>query len=399
VRPGPPPPRRPLLLLPLALAACSPPPAPRGPRLPAAPGRGEVQRLLDARAAALLAGDLSAAGAGYAPADRAALRVRDGRALAAGLREWAVDVGAPGPAGAVTGTSRVRVEGEGRAVSGTFRAGWDGRLRTAGDGTPQPWDLGEVAARVVEGGVLLVVGPGTGDAEPARQVVEQAAADLGAATARVDAVWGADWPRGTGVVVVPTAAEVARLAGRDPSGQLDAVAVGADAALPDGAPAGVRVVLAVERFAALTPLGRTVTLTHELVHVATRATAAAAGAVVPRWLTEGYADHVARLDRDVPAAALAAPLLAARGTPRVPDDAAFTASDAAAVQLAYAAAWTLVTSAARVAGTPAVTALVRAVRAGTELERACRDALGRPFGEVVATWRADVAGDLVGWGP
>jgi hypothetical protein len=46
-----------------------------------------------------------------------------------------------------------------------------------------------------------------------------------------------------------------------------------------------------------------------------------------------------------------------------------------------------------------VTALVRAVRAGTDLARACPDTLGRSFPEVVATWRADVADDLVGWGP
>lgn len=391
MRPGPPLPRRALLLLPPALAACS------GPTAARAPGRADVQRLLDARAAALLSGDLPAAGAGHAAADRAELRARDARALAAGLAEWAVVVEGTG-AGRVTGTSRVRVRGEGRAVAGTFRAGWDGRLRTSEGGTPQPWDLGEVAARVVEGGVVLVVGPGAGDGGTAREVVEQVATDLGAATARVDAVWGADWPRGTAVVVVPGPAEVARLTGR-PADRLDAVAVGADAALPDGAPAGVRVVLPVQRFAALTPLGRTITLTHELVHVATRATAPAAGAVVPRWLTEGYADHVARLDRDVAASALAAPLLSAGGVPPVPADAAFDSPDPAALQLAYAAAWTLVTSAARGSGTPAVTALVRAVRSGTDLERACRDVLGRPFPDVVATWRADVASDLVGWGP
>jgi hypothetical protein len=233
----------------------------------------------------------------------------------------------------------------------------------------------------------------------AGEVADQVAADLPDATARVDAAWGWDWPRGTAVVVLPTAAEVTRFAGRDPSGRLDAVAVGLDADLPDGAPAGVRVVLSVERFAALSPLGRTITLTHELVHVATRATPRAADAVVPTWLTEGYADHVARLDRDVPATALAAPLLSAGGVPQVPVDAAFTGSDGAGVQVAYAAAWTLVTSAARVAGTPAVTALVRAVRGGRALDDACRATLGRSFADVVATWRGDVAEDLVGWGP
>lgn len=384
MRPVPSFPRRIFLLAPPVLAGCSAPPT--------APAPDDVQQVLAARGAALVAGDLTAAGAGYDPAERSAVRVLDARAVRAGLREWAVS-GLDATAAGVAGTLRVRVEGEGRAVAGAFRAGWDGRLRTSTAGTAQPWDLGDVEARVVGGGVVLVVDPAAGE------VADQVAADLPDATARVDAAWGGDWPRGTAVVVLPTAAEVTRFAGRDPSGRLDAVAVGLDADLPDGAPAGVRVVLSVERFAALSPLGRSVTLTHELVHVATRATPRAAGAVVPTWLTEGYADHVARLRRDVAATALAAPLLSAGGVPQVPDDAAFRSSEPAVLQLAYAAAWTLVTSAARVAGTSAVTALLRTVLAGTDLEVACRQALGRSFADVVETWRADVASDLVGWGP
>ncbi len=365
--------RRSLLLAPLVPAACSAP-------APNVPG------LLTRRGRALLDRDLPAAARGYATEDREALRRNDSRALAAGLAEWSVqDVEVAGRD--VTGLLRVRVDGEGRAVAGAFRAVWDGELHLA-PGAPQPWDLGDVTAERVPAGVVLHVGRPGG-------VGRQVAADLAAATARVDAVWGTDWPRGTAVVVVPTAADVARLAGTGDG--LDAVAVGLDAALPDGAPAGVRVVLSTERFAALTERGRTLTLTHELVHVATRATPRPAGAVVPRWLTEGYADHVARLGTDVPATALAAALLQAPGPPRVPQDADFT--DPARAQAAYAAAWTLVTSAARTAGTGAVTALVRAVWTGTPVAAACAAALGRPLEDVVATWRADVAADLVGWGP
>ncbi|WP_432562829.1 hypothetical protein [Kineococcus sp. SYSU DK003] len=388
MRAGPSIPRRPLLLLPLALAACSSAPAGDGTGDGNGTGDGtgdEVRAALDARGRALLAGDLDAAGAGYAAADRDALRRTDGRAVAAGLAEWAVD-GVRVSAGQVDGTLRVRVQGEGRAVAGSFRAGWDGRLQAA-TGAPQPWDLGDVTATVVEGGVVLQVGPGD-------DVGRQVATDLRGATRRVDAVWGPDWPRGTAVVVVPTAADVAELAAGAGQG-LDAVAVGLDADLPDGRPAGVRVLLSTERFAALTQVGRRITLTHELVHVATRATRQVG--VVPRWLTEGYADHVARLGEDVPATALAAALLMQPALPQVPADDDFT--DAGTLPVAYAAAWTLVTSAARVAGTPAVTALVRAVRAGASVEDACRERLRRDFADVVATWRADVAGHLVGWGP
>lgn len=342
--------------------------------------------MLERRAAALLAGDLDAAGAVYSAADRDLLRRTDERAVAAGLVEWAVEDGSVA-ADAVHGRLRVRVDGEGRAVAGVFHAGWDpsGGLRAAA-GDPQPWDLGVVQARPVPGGVVLVVG------EPAPEVVAQVEQDLGPARDRVDAVWGTDWPRGTAVVVVPTAQDVTRLSG---TSGVDAVAVGLDADLADGTPAGVRVVLSGERFAALSPQGRTITLTHELVHVATRGTRRRG--VVPRWLTEGYADHVARSQATVPASALAAALLARSGDPQPPRDADFAAGPDQ--EVAYAAAWTLVTSAARRTSTATVTAWVRSVWGGQELQEACRDVLGVSFEEVLATWRDDVANDLVGWGP
>ncbi|NAZ88252.1 hypothetical protein GTR00_19475, partial [Kineococcus sp. T90] len=301
-----------------------------------------------------------------------------------------------------------------------------------GRGTPQPWDLGAVSARRVDGGVVLLVHPhpaaGNGEldgeldaGQDAGRVAAGAAADLPAAAARVDAAWGTDWPRGTAVVVVPRARHAARLAGLDPAraAALDAVAVGEDAALADGAPAGVRVVLVAERFARLTPAGRAATLTHELVHVAARATARPAAPAgdglrpVPRWLAEGYADHVARLGLGVPAAALAAPLLqavAAGAVPAVPADGDFDATGQR-LQVAYAAAWTLVASAARTAGTPAVTALHRRLAAAPgrggepaapreqRLERACRAALGTGWAQVQRTWRAELRSGLVGWGP
>jgi hypothetical protein len=385
---GPSFPRRSLVLAPflapLALAACGPPDTADAPRT--------LESALADRRRALLARDPDGAVALLPVGDRAAQRARDVEALAAGLDDWAVELPAGGTVGTgeVAGLLRVRVAGEGRAVAAPVRARWDGALHLAGD-TPQPWDLSApVSAQRVAGGVVLHVG------EPSA-VGREVAADLADATARVDAAWGTGWPRGTAVVVLARSADVSRMAGT--AGDLDAVAVGLDADLADGRPAGVRVVLSTERFDGLTPLGRSVVLTHELVHVATRATPRPAGAVVPRWLTEGYADHVARRGRDVSASALATALLDAPGEPQVPGDAEFTTADAGRVQVAYAAAWTLVTSAARVSGTPAVTAFVRDVWTGTRLEAACTARLGRPFSDVVATWRRDVASDLVGWVP
>lgn len=361
-------PRRPILAVPLLLLGCgSPDPTP------------EPVDVLARRSAALVDGDVDAAGRGYVDSARESLRRSDSRAVDAGLVEWAVED--LRGTDRLQGVLRVRVAGEGRASAGEFVADWDGALRPTG-GTAWPWDLGEVTAHVVDGGVVLVVGVSS-------PISDQARDDLPGATARVDEVWGTDWPRGTGVVVVPTTDDVVRLGGDAGS---DAVAVGLDAVLSDGRPAGVRVVLSTERFGALSAEGRRVTLTHELVHVATRATPAQGH--VPRWLSEGYADHVARLDLDVPATALAEAIL---GTvPRVPADEDFTGTDR---QPAYAAAWTLVTSAARNSGTPAVTALVRDVWAGGDVETACPVHLGRSFEDVVTTWRADVASGLVGWGP
>ena len=417
------------------LAGCTAQPgrvAPRASRsapataAPTGPGVGDAAALLAARGSALLARDLDAAGAVFA-SDAPAVRLSDSRALGAGLVQWAADVEQVRD-GVVEGALRVRVDGEGREVRGGLRVGITGSagawaLRLLDDpGTPLPWDLGDVEARRVRGGVVLLVGTGRPAGTQPEAVVgiaDDAGADLAAATARVDAVWGADWPRGTAVVTVPTSDLAARLAGLDPAraAVLDALAVGQDARSPDGAPAGVRVVLAADRFARLSRLGRAITLTHELVHVATRAATTVQPAVagenpLPRWLVEGYADHVARLERDVSPQRLAAPLLeavAAGAAPEVPADDAFSAADAQALQVTYAAAWTLVTSAARRAGTPAVTALYRALAAapedggsaaapvGRRLADTCRRTLGVEFERVRQDWAADVTAGLAGW--
>ncbi|MCI2239664.1 hypothetical protein MO973_42035 [Paenibacillus sp. TRM 82003] len=404
------------------------PAAPDAPD-PPVPARTDAELLLAERGRALAAGDVGAAGAVCAPGTpdaRARLHRADTAAVAAGLLSWAVDV-EDVAGGRVSGRLRVRVAGEGREVAGRLHAGLVPRgggyalALPDGTSTPQPWDLGEVDAREVPGGVVLLVrppGPPAAVAELAEEVAGEVAGDLPGAAARVAAAWGGA-PPGTAVVVVPTTALLARLAALGPAraAVLDAVAVGEDSPLADGAPAGVRVVLAAERFTRLTRTGRTATLTHELVHAAVRASATARPAAdgarpVPRWLAEGYADHVARQGIDVPAALLAAPLLeavAAGADPVVPADTDFDATGQG-LQVAYAAAWTLVTSAARVAGTGAVTALHRslatapghggaaAVPRAQRLDAACRATLGTGWAEVERTWRADVTGGLVGWG-
>ncbi|MGI4896596.1 MAG: hypothetical protein ACRYF3_15935 [Janthinobacterium lividum] len=389
----------------------------------------DVSALLAARGRALLARDLDAAGAVFVTTavHREAIRRSDSRALASGLVQWAGDVTTVQDRVAQVGL-RVRVLGEGREVRtsgqvGIVRANGRWALSPSEDpGPPMPWDLGDVQAHQVDGGVVLVVHPdGAGEPDALGVVAAGARADLPVASARVDELWGADWPRGAAVVVVPTSELAARLAALDPArvAVLDALAVGEDARLPDGKPAGVRVVLAADRFSRLSRLGRTITLTHELVHVATRASTSVQPFAVgdnplPRWLVEGYADHVARVGRDVSARKLATPLLdaiAGGAVPVVPTDADFSTTDAEALQVTYASAWTLVTSAARRAGTPSVSACYRALASAPEaggvaagpvaarLDAACRATLGRGWAQVQQDWLADVAGGLTGWTP
>ncbi len=76
----------------------------------------------------------------------------------------------------------------------------------------------------------------------------------------------------------------------------------------DGRATGDRVVLDPDARRRLTPAGRDVVLTHELTHVAVRATVPGAA---PTWLAEGYADHVGYARADVPDTALLAPLASA----------------------------------------------------------------------------------------
>jgi len=412
----------------------------------------EVTGLLARRGLALVAGADALTEVHASPADLERLRRSDARAAAAGVAVWAADVSAVA-AGLGAGTFvadallRVRVAGEGREVvtrrrTGVARDG--GRwvlVPVTEPGAPLPWELGDVEAHRAPRGVVLLTGddggdgqggdgqggdgPGEdgtasattsgGDPAPARALAVELAADLADAARRVDARWGTDWPRATAVVLPATPADAARLAGvaAQDVAALDALAVGDEADLADGRPGGVRVVVQPVRFPQLTPLGRRVTLTHELVHVATRAATTVTGAgALPRWLVEGFADFVARLGRPLEATALARPLLDAVAAGRpvlVPDDAAFGAADATELQIAYAAGWTLVASVARRTSAEAVTALYRSLAAAPELgglpaaapaarlDEGCGRAFGEGFDEVRRRWVADVTGGLHGW--
>ena len=161
------------------------------------------------------------------------------------------------------------------------------------------WDLGELQVRA--GRRCLVIGVG---AVPAAQVA--ATADTAdAAAADVDMVWGTSGPRSAVIVVPSDRATLAAVLDRPDGDALDQVAAitsgevgpGDGTGRPQAAGAGSaggavadRVIVNPGAFDRLTDVGRRVVLTHELTHVATRATARIPP---PLWVEEGFANYVA----------------------------------------------------------------------------------------------------------
>ncbi|WP_030528943.1 hypothetical protein [Phycicoccus jejuensis] len=186
------------------------------------------------------------------------------------------------------------------------------------------------------------------------------------------------WSRAPGRVLVLAPATVAE--GEALLGAAADDGVGASTDGPtgeDGRATGDRVVLDPSAHARLTRTGRVVVLTHELAHVAVRATLPGA---LPTWLSEGYADHVGYAGADVPVTDLLAPLTAAvraGAAPRdLPDAAAFAAGGS--LEVTYLAAWQAVELLADRRGEAGLDRLLRACAStGGEqaAERICDTAL------------------------
>lgn len=260
----------------------------------------------------------------------------------------------------------------------------DGRWYVASDEDPTPgaarttqvWDEGPVA--VVRGVSTLVLGH-----PAALPELRRLADEVDAAVPRVTAVWGPAWRQRIAVVVPSTEAELGRLL--PSAGQTEQLAALA---------AGQRVYVNPPALAQLSPEGRRVVLTHEVTHVAT---AAATGPAVPRWLSEGFADHVGFLGAGVPVRVAAQELRAEVRAGTLPDGlpvAADWAGDAPRLGAVYEEAWTVVELLVQEHGTAAVLALYRdlGARPGTdpagELEAALRTDLGTSTAQLVRDWRA-----------
>ena len=214
------------------------------------------------------------------------------------------------------------------------RGGWLVGGTDAGPQQPDLWDLGPVT---VARGTRSVVVAAAGSQLPQART----AAEADAAAARVDAVWGRGWPR-TAVVFIPRDAKgMATLLGRSSTAGLDQLAAVTTGESGGGAvrSSGDRIVLNPVGFAGLTPTGRSAVLSHELTHVATRATSRV---TPPRWVDEGFADYVAYLGTSLRPRDLAADVLNSPATLRalhdLPSDQQFDPTTDR-VGAAYAEAW------------------------------------------------------------
>lgn len=232
--------------------------------------------------------------------------------------------------------------------------------------------------------------------------LERVARLADAAVERVDSTWAPTaprpWSRRLEVVAPATPADYDAVLGRtgaapEPA-SVAALTTGPVGA--DGLARSDRIVLNPTGWARLGEPGRRYVLTHEVVHVAVRATVPGRA---PAWLTEGFADHVAYAGLPTVPAELTRALreqVAERGVPADLPAAADLDPAATDPEAAYLSAWQAVEEAAALGGSDAPARLLRACsRHGgsqAELEHACAEAVPRVLGvsraELVRRWQA-----------
>jgi hypothetical protein len=390
-----------------ALAGCSSTPAPATPgpgaatsaRVPAG-----VSELLDRRAQAVLRRDPAAWLATVAPDDAGFLAGQ--RVLAAGVAALPVTAWQYRPGVVLSGSAdrlelhvllSYRLQGDTRDVRRDqvltlVRSGAGWRVAGQRTGTPEAadlWDLGPVTVR--RGTRTVLVGATARTAELAGLT-----ADLDAAAAAVDAVWGTGWPRTVIALLPADRAGMTQLLGPGQDAGLDRLAAVTTGdvdvhPVPGGGPRPTadRVVLNPGAFEGFGPVARRVVLTHEVTHLATRS---AGLGPVPAWLEEGLADYVAYrgsgLGRPVIAADLVAAVRAGRVPAGLPGPDAFDASRGP-VEVSYEGAWLALDLIARQAGPLGPVRFYRAA-AQDGLQAAFRQVLGTDQAGFESRWRAAV---------
>ncbi|MFH8257538.1 hypothetical protein [Streptomyces roseolus] len=389
-----------LLLALAALVGCSTAAPPADPDLRA------VRALLDRHAEALLDRDETAWLAAVAPSYRAEARTEFRRLAAVPLAGWSYRVTGVDRTGEGRLTARVerghRVEGYDPGPLAADRlvdlAERDGRWYVTGErpaeGAPvRLWEQGEVTA--VRGARSLVLGVGQD-----RKRLAEIARLADRAVPAVDAVWSPGWARRVLVLVPASLDDMGGLLAVDGSRYrgIAAVTTGETRRRAD-APAD-RVIVNPEAYGMLGDFGRELILTHETVHVATRAHTSPA---TPVWLSEGFADWAAYRGSDRTPAQAAPELRRAvrAGNPpaALPEDADFGFDgDGEALARSYESAWLACAMIADRWGEDRLTAFYREVGAhpGREgaVENALHEVLETTPERFTADWRAYLRAQL-----
>lgn len=285
---------------------------------------------------------------------------------------------------AVEVTLRYRVDGVDRAdrtatVRYTLSLVGDGRrvaseTPTGTDPAP-PWlAMPSLAVLRTEHAVVA------GTAGP--EVLRAAAATVDRELPVLARSWSGTPPR-TLVLLPDTTAETDLLRGSVGSTRGEVAASTDGPVGADGLATGDRVLLDPDVRRRLSATGRDVVLTHELAHVAVRATLPGEA---PTWLTEGYADHVGYARAGLPQRTLAAALVTAvrAGTaPAALPDASSLDPAVTDIEVGYLASWQAVETVVALRGESGVHALLRActVTGGQEAaDAACDAAMPRVLG-------------------
>ncbi|MEU9100881.1 hypothetical protein [Streptomyces sp. NPDC048361] len=386
----------------LSAVGCSAP----GPAPDAA--TGAVQQLLDRRATAVLQHDTDGYAAAVDPAAsalRAAQRTELGNLAQVPLTSWTYKVTALDRHGA-TATAKVelgyRIRGYDTAPVTTARTltlhqrGTNWYVtgdRPAEGGAQLLWQQGPVT--VVRGTHSLILGVGQ---DPVK--LHGIAATEDAAVPAVSAAWPGTWA-GRVVVLVPGSLDaMAALLDAPAASYRGIAAVTTGEAGGAGAAPADRVIVNPDAYAVLGDLGRTVVLTHETTHVATRAHTSAA---TPMWLSEGYADWVGyrRSGRTAPQAApeLQKAVRAGDLPAALPSDADFGFEGGAdRLARAYEGGWLACRMIAARWGETKLARLYLEVGAQHHregaLEKALTDQLGLTAGEFTTQWREYVRTQL-----
>ncbi|MBT0771025.1 hypothetical protein KIH74_18950 [Kineosporia sp. J2-2] len=226
-----------------------------------------------------------------------------------------------------------------------------------------------------------VTGPAAQEA-----LVDQLADLCVSAAATVDEAWGTQWAQGTArrthLAVAAGTADLAGLLGHDDTtGLADTAAVTAG---PRRAPADA-VYVNGPAFESLTELGREVVLTHELVHVATRATG---DFDAPTWLEEGYADYVAYRGTGLDPDQVAGEALNASLPGELPTTDDFDGSGA---DVAYGRSWIAVTVLARRLGSDTELMSFYRRAAASGVEQALAQAGFGDLATFVKAWREEIS--------